>query len=88
VPIAHEQLSSATCHPHSAPQADHSLSGFVYGSIVGSITELTRKGNMEGDIVDLQVAQARSIIRSKADVFLQAKILEVCLETHVDALTK
>ena len=43
---------------------------------------------MEGDIVDLQVAQARSIIRSKADVFLQAKILEVCLETHVDSLTK
>ena len=54
--------------------------GFVYGNIVGNITELARKNNMEGDITDSQTALARAMCRGKdksyaMDKFLTQKIV-------------
>lgn len=50
--------------------------GFVYGNVVGAITELNRKANLESDIGDHVTAQARAMCRiAGADAFLTRKIL-------------
>jgi hypothetical protein len=58
--------------------------GFVYGNIVASITDLTRKGNMESDIADLKKAEARSMMRGRADKFLQQRIMQA-INYNLDA---
>eukprot|EP01048_Picozoa_sp_COSAG05_P013371 COSAG05_NODE_1419_length_4930_cov_4.794866_3_plen_68_part_00 len=45
------------------------------GNVIGNITELTRKNNMESDIHDIRSAQARAMCRgAKADEWLTQKI--------------
>ena len=51
--------------------------GFVYANIVGNITELNRKSNMENDIKASAVARAIATCRTAgADSFLRHRIME------------
>ena len=59
------------------------IGGFVYSNIIASITELTRKNSMEGDIALRREAEARAMCRTRADTYLTAKIMEQT-KTHLE----
>eukprot|EP01047_Picozoa_sp_COSAG01_P059029 COSAG01_NODE_7034_length_3383_cov_4.056334_1_plen_772_part_00 len=61
------------------------VGGFVYSNIVASITELTRKNNMEGDIKLRREAKARAMCRGRADTYLQSKVMEQ-FKTHLESM--
>ena len=51
--------------------------GFMYGQIVGTVTELSRKRNMASDVNDMLDARARALCRNaNVDVSLRAKVME------------
>jgi hypothetical protein len=46
------------------------------GTIVGGITDLLRKSNMESDLKSRQLALARNMCRGRADRYLETKIMD------------
>ena len=67
-----------TTDPFTAPLAELLFSvfavvigGFVYGSIIGNMTELTRRRNMVGDIPKMKVRHSGShaVILGSTDAF-------------------
>ena len=58
--------------------------GFVYANVVGNITELNRKNNMEADIKANAVARSMAMCRATGmDPFLRKKVMEH-IRFHID----